>query len=152
MEGKGYDGETADNAILFVDRLVRDVPFRIQRLRVDNRYGKTFREYCRSTYGIEVIANEPYSPEQNGKIERFHKTLKREFFYRYCAYTDSLETLNYKYALWLPHYNYYRRHRGLGMNGLTPAQKLTMTMFKGTVNTLIINPQKVTGTLQQYIG
>ena len=36
------------------------------------------------------------------------------------------------------------------MKGLTPAQKLTITMFQGTVNTLIINPQKVTGTLQQY--
>src|SRR3989344_36239 len=114
------------------------------------RYDRGFKEYCLATYGIEVIANEPYSPEQNGKIERFHKTLKREFFYRYCSFTDSLETINYKYALWLKHYNYGRRHRGLGMKGLTPAQKLTMTMFQGAVNTLIINPQKVTGTLQYY--
>ena len=101
--------------------------------------------------GFKAVETTPTAAEQNGKIERFHKTLKREFFYRYCSFTDSLETINYKYALWLPHYNYYRRHRGLGMKGLTPAQKLTITMFKGTVNTLIINPQKVTGTLQQYI-
>jgi len=150
IDGKCYDRETADNAMKFVDRLVRSTPFKIQRIRVDNRYGRGFKDYCRKTYGIEVMANEPYSPQQNGKIERFHKTLKREFFYRYCSFTDSLETLNYKYARWLPHYNYYRRHRGLGMKGLTPAQKLTITMFQGTVNTLIINPQKVTGTLQQY--
>ena len=97
--GQCYDRETTDNAIRFVDELVPRSPFRIQRLRVDNRYGKRFREYCLATYGIEVIENEPYSPEQNGKIERFHKTLKREFFYRYCSFTDSLETLNYKYAL-----------------------------------------------------
>src|SRR3989344_1068393 len=150
IDGQCYDRETADNAKLFVDRLVRSVPFRIQRLRVDNRYGRGFKEYCQKTYGIEVITNEPYSPQQNGKIERFHKTLKREFFYRYCSFTDSLETINYKYALWLPHYNYYRRHQGLGMNGLTPAQKLSSLIFKETVNTLIINSQKVTGTLQYY--
>lgn len=149
-DGKCYDRETAENAKLFVDRLVKAVPFRIQRLRVDNRYGRGFREYCRTAYGIEVIENEPYSPEQNGKIERFHKTLKREFFYRYCSFTDSLELINYKYALWLKHYNYCRRHRGLGMNGLTPAQKLSSMIFKETVNTLILNPQKVTGTLQYY--
>lgn len=151
-DGKCYDRETAENAMTFVDRLVKAVPFRIQRLRVDNRYGKRFKEYCLAAYGIEVIANEPYSPEQNGKIERFHKTLKREFFYRYCSFTDSLEIINFKYALWLKHYNYHRRHRGLGMNGLTPTQKLAITMFQGTVNTLIINPQKVTGILQYYKG
>lgn len=149
-DGRCYDRETAENAMAFVDRLVRSVPFRIQRLRVDNRYGKEFKEYCLNTYGIEVIENEPYSPEQNGKIERFHKTLKRGFFYRYCSFTDSLEIINYKYALWLKHYNYYRRHRGLGMNGLTPAQKLSSMIFKEAVNTLILNPQKVTGTLQYY--
>lgn len=150
VDGRCFTQETAENAMAFVDRLVKAVPFRIERLRVDNRYGKRFREYCLVTHNIEVIENEPYSPEQNGKIERFHKTLKREFFYRHCSFTDSLEVLNYKYALWLKHYNYQRRHRGLGMNGLTPVQKLTMAMFQGTVNTLIINPQKVTGTLQYY--
>lgn len=150
-EGTCYDRETADNAMLFLDRLVRVVPFRIQRLRVDNRYGKKFRAYCLATYGIDVIENEPYSPEQNGKIERFHKTLKQEFFYRYCSFTDSLEAINYKYALWLKHYNYQRHHRGLGMNSLTPAQKLSSLTLQATVNILILNPQKVTGTLQQYI-
>ena len=149
-DGRCYDRETGENAILFVDRLVPSLPFPIKRLRVDNRYGKKFREYCLAAYGIEVVENEPYSPEQNGKIERFHKTLKREFFYRYCSFTDSLEILNYKYALWLTHYNYRRRHRGLGMNGLTPAQKLARTRLQGAVNILILNPQKVTGTLQQY--
>ena len=148
--GRCFERETADNAVIFVDELVRKVPFKIQRLRVDNRYGKKFREYCLKTYGIEVIENEPYSPEQNGKIERFHKTLKREFFYRSCSFTDSLEVLNLKYALWLAHYNYHRRHRGVGMNGLTPAQKLAMTALQESVNILILNPQKVTGILQQY--
>lgn len=148
--GQCYTTENAFNAMKFVDRLVQRVPFKIQRIRVDNRYGHKFREYCLKKYGIEVIQNDPYSPEQNGKIERFHKTLKREFFYRYCSFTDSIETINYKYALWLTHYNYHRRHRGLGMHGLTPVQKITQTLLQSTANELIINPQKVTGTLQSY--
>ena len=149
-KGRCYERETADNAILFLNELVRTVPYPIKRIRVDNRYGKKFREYCQNTYNIEVIANEPYTPEQNGKVERFHRTLKREFFYRYCSFSDSLETLNYKYSLWLTHYNYHRRHRGYGMGGRTPAQKLAQTLLQETANTFIINPQKVTGTLQQY--
>jgi len=117
---------------------------------VDNRYGKTFVKH-RNSLGIEVIENEPYSPEQNGKIKRFHKTLKREFFYRHRSYTDSLETLNYKYSQWLTYHNHQRRHVGLGMNGLTPAQKIASTLLKVTANTLILtNPQKATGTPQEY--
>jgi transposase len=149
-DGKCYNRETCDNAIKFVDRLVKTVSFKIKRIRVDNRYGKRFKEHCLKKYDIEVIENDPYSPEQNGKIERFHKTLKKEFFYRYCSFTDSLETINYKYALWLHYYNYHRRHRGLGMKGLTPAQKIAITLLQSTANELIINPQKVTGTLQSY--
>jgi hypothetical protein len=151
-DGKCYDRETCDNAIIFVDRLVASVPFRIKRIRVDNRYGKRFKEHCLTKHGIMVIENDPYSPEQNGKIERFHRTLKREFFYRYCSFTDSLETINYKYSLWLTHYNFKRRHRGLGMHGLTPAQKIAKTLLQETANQIIINSQKVTGTLQSYIN
>lgn len=150
IDGKCYDRETCENAIRFVDRMIPRLPFQVKRIRVDNRYGKKFKEHCLKRYGIEVIVNDPYSPEQNGKIERFHKTLKREFFYRYCSFTDSLEIINYKYALWLTYYNYHRRHRGLGMHGLTPVQKITQTLLHETVNQIIINPQKVTGTLQLY--
>ncbi|MFH1822217.1 MAG: integrase core domain-containing protein [Patescibacteria group bacterium] len=146
--GKLYTRETAENAIDFVKHLVKSVPFKIQRIRVDNRYGKEFREYCESI-GIEVIENEPYSPEQNGKIERFHKTLKREFFWKYCSYHDSIETMQYKYNQWQNYYNTRRRHGGYGMNRMTPQQKIASTLFLSLNN--INYPQKVTLTLQQYI-
>lgn len=149
--GKCYTGETADNAIRFVKELIPNVPFQIRRIRVDNRYGKKFKQYCELILGIEVIQNDPYSPKQNGKIERFHGTLKKNFFWRYCSFYDPLETLNYKYWQWLKYYNYERRHGGYGMDRQTPAQKISSTLFLTT--TLILNnyPQKVTGILQQYI-
>ena len=148
--GKCYDRETADNAIKFVTELIKRVSFKIQRIRVDNRYGKVFKEYCEEMLGIEVITNDPYTPQQNGKIERFHRTLKHNFFWVYCNYADDMDTLNYKYRLWLNYYNHQRRHGGYKMNRMTPSQKIASTMLFNTSNTLIYYPQKVTGTLQQY--
>lgn len=145
--GKLYNKEDADSAIDFVKHLVNNIPFRIQRIRVDNRYGKEFREYC-ELIGIEVIENEPYSPQQNGKIERFHKTLKREFFWKYCSYHDTLECMQYKYNQWQNYYNTKRRHGGYGMNRMTPQEKIVSTLFLSLNN--INYPQKVTLTMQQY--
>lgn len=146
--GKAYEGEeTAKRACEFVSELVKRAPFPIERIRVDNRYGKVLKEYCK-TVGIEVVTNDAYSPEQNGKIERFHKTLKRDFFWKVCHFTESVEEINYKYSLWLGQYNYNRRHGGFGMNRKTPAQKILFTWL----NTLSQDDsKKVTGSLQQYI-
>jgi transposase InsO family protein len=144
-----YDRETIENAILFVQELVNQSPFRIQRIRADNRYkSKRFIDFCNSL-GIEVIINEPYTPEQNGKIERFHKTLKRSFFWKYCSYYDSPEYLQLKLNSWVNFYNSKRKHYGFGMNGLTPDQKIASTLFY-SLNLLNNYPQKVTLILQQY--
>ena len=141
-----YTREDAKSAINFVKHLVKNVPFRIQRLRVDNRYGKNFEAFC-ELIGIEVIRNDAYTPEQNGKIERFHKTLKREFYWKYCSYHDSTVTLKYKYTLWQNYYNTQRKHGGLKMNRMTPREKIVSTLFLSLTN---LCPQKVTLTLQQY--
>ena len=145
---KLYKREDDDSAIDFVKHLVKNAPFRIQRIRVDNRYGKRFKKYCESI-GIEIIVNDPYTPKQNGKIERFHKTLKREFFWKYCSFHDSVELLQYKYNQWLNHYNTKRKHSGYGMNRMTPYQKIASTLFISLNN--INYPQNVTLTMQQYI-
>lgn len=148
--GKCYDRETALNAIKFVSELIKRVPFKIQAIRVDNRYGRLFKEYCENILGIEVIENDAYTPKQNGKIERFNRTLKYKFFWKYCSFSDSMDVLNFKYSLWLNYYNYERRHGGYGMNRMTPAQKIASTLLFETSNTLINYPQKVAGILQQY--
>ena len=96
-----------------------------------------------------VIVNNPYTPKQNGKIERFHKTLKREFFWKYCSFHDSIESMQYKYNQWLSYYNTKRRHGGYGMNRMTPYQKIASTLFLSLNN--INYPQNVTLTMQQYM-
>jgi len=144
---KVYEGTECDDlAIQYVKELIQKAPFLIERFRVDNHFGKKFREYCQSI-GIKVVYNDPYSPQQNGKVERYHKTSKQEFFWKHCAFGDSVDELNYKYSLYLGHYNYNRRHSGFGMNGLTPAQKIALSWL----NSLrFLELKKVTGILQQY--
>ncbi|MFH1482504.1 MAG: integrase core domain-containing protein [Patescibacteria group bacterium] len=145
-----YDRETIENAILFVADLVKNSPFRIQRIRADNRYkSKKFIDFCNSL-NIEIIINEPYMPEQNGKIERFHKTLKGSFFWKYCSFHDVDEYLQLKLSSWVNYYNSERKHYGYRMDGLTPNQKITSSLFY-SLNFLKFYPQqKVTSILQQY--
>jgi len=142
---KLYDTENAANGIDFVKHLIARAPFRIQRIRVDNRYGKELKAFCK-TVGIEVVTIRAYRPEENGKIERFHRTLKEQFFYG-CGFTDSINMLQYKLNQWVAYYNDDRKHYGYGMSGLTPRQKLASSLFHSLC---IIPTEKVTLTLQSY--
>ena len=102
--GRLYTRDDADSAIDFVKQLIRVAPFTVRRIRVDNRYGKRFKQYCESI-NVEVIVNDAYSPQQNGKIERFHRTVKHECFWRYCGYYDSDALIQMKLTQWLDYYN-----------------------------------------------
>lgn len=144
--GMMCDGDNASNAIKLIEYILKRAPFSIKRIRVDNRYGKTLRRYCESK-GIELIKNDPYAPTQNGKIERYHRTMKYRFFYGHCSFIDDVETLEYKLQLWLQYYNNKRKHTGLGMNKLTPREKIVKVMFQELGNTCT---KKVTLTLQPY--
>lgn len=140
--GRAYDTEDDQNAMDFVTELVAHTTFPIREIKVDNRYGKDFKQYCEQVLGISVHYNDPYSPQQNGKIERYHKTLKHEFYYKYIAFTDNFDTINYKYRLWQGHYNTKRRHYGYGMDGLTPEQKLQQVNLHAQANHIINRLEK----------
>jgi hypothetical protein len=144
--GKMYTRETAANAIDFIKYLIAHAPFRIKRIRIDNRSKNSIKAFC-DTIGIEVIVNDAYTPEQNGKVERFHRTIKHKFFYG-CGYYDDINLIDYRLQQWLAFYNEKRRHGGYGMNRLTPIQKLASSLF----NSLYIMPvEKVTLTMQSYM-
>jgi transposase InsO family protein len=149
--GKCYAGAESDElAIQYISELVDKVPFRIQKIRVDNRYGKKFEKFCNSI-SIEVHRNDPYKPQQNGKIERFHGTSKREFFHK-IPWNILLDELNYQFRLWLYDYNHKRKHGGYGMNRLTPVEKLMESYTDLTLRYIETYPiQNVTGIMQQHI-
>jgi len=77
-----------------------------------------------SIEGIEHTTTKAYHPQTNGICERFHKTMKNEFFetaMRKKIYT-SLDTLQGDLDDWLLHYNYERPHSGKYCYGKTPMQ------------------------------
>jgi len=65
----------------------------------------------------------PHCPWQNGKVERFNRTLQVEWAYRqvFLTNTDRANAL----APWLKFYNTQRRHTALG--GLPPTSRLSPT-------------------------
>jgi transposase InsO family protein len=140
------DQDNTRNAIRLIEKILGRSPFPIKRIRVDNRYGKLLGRYCESR-GIELIENDAYAPTQNGKIERYHKTLKQRFFYAKCSFLDDTETLEYKLQLWIGYYNEKKKHTGLGMNKLTPREKIIKVYWQKLAE---VETKKVTLTLQSY--
>lgn len=75
---------------------------------------------------IDHSKTKAYSPQTNGICERFHKTIKSEFYdiaLRKKIYS-SLEELQKDLDLWLFHYNEQRPHSGKFCYGKTPMETL----------------------------
>lgn len=94
---------------------------RVERLMTDNAWAYRFslRELC-TIRGIRQVFIRPHCPWQNGKVERFNRTLQTEWAYRQPFATNDDRTA----ALdpWLKHYNTERRHSALG--GKPPLSRL----------------------------
>jgi transposase InsO family protein len=122
----GYEKPNAENTLDFLKKVLVRFPGNIQKIRTDQ--GREFialqvKDFFQNR-GIIHRANTPYCPEENGKIERFHRTLNEKAITRGFSPRDSLETMQYKLNLFLHYYNYRKKHRGLGMNGKTPMERL----------------------------
>ena len=71
-----------------------------------------FDRICREN-GIRHLLTAPHSPTTTGKVERFHKTLRKEFISgRIFA---SLEEAQAELDVWVDFYNTERPHQGIGM-------------------------------------
>jgi transposase InsO family protein len=97
---------------------------RIERVMTDNHFS-----YRRSHDMAAAIATltarhvfiRPHCPWQNGKVERFNRTLQIEWAYRQVFLTNAARTD--ALAPWLEFYNTGRRHSAIG--GLPPISRLT---------------------------
>lgn len=96
----------------------------VERLMTDNAwaYRWSLRQVC-AEYGIAQKFIRPHCPWQNGKVERFNRTLATEWAYAraYNSNDQRIEALD----LWLSYYNAERAHAALG--GLSPLQRLSPT-------------------------
>ena len=86
---------------------------RVERLMTDNAwaYKHSLRTVCQQ-HEIRQVFIRPHCPWQNGKVERFNRTLQTEWAYRQPFVTNDERTA--ALAPWLEHYNTRRRHSALG--------------------------------------
>jgi transposase InsO family protein len=107
---------------LVLQRAVERFPEARPRVISDNGpqfVAKDFKEFIR-VRGMSHVRTSPYYPESNGKLERWHKSLKHE-----CVRPQSplcLEDAERIVAGFVDHYNTRRLHSAIGY--VTPATKL----------------------------
>ena len=120
-----YYGNRSDQAADFLRRMVMQAPFPIHTVRTDN--GSEFKKHFTTTcqeLGINIIRNPVHHPTSNGKVERLHRTIEEECFWRVQAKPDDLDYARYWLSRYLGWYNTKRRHGGYGMSGRTPQQRI----------------------------
>jgi transposase InsO family protein len=96
---------------------------RIERLITDNhmsyKLSRDMREAV-AAVGARHLFIKPHCPWQNGKVERFNRTMATEWAYRQ-PFTNNDQRAA-ALAPWLEHYNTVRRHSAL--EGLPPVSRL----------------------------
>jgi len=141
---KLFESCDQDSAIAFLHYVIARAPFIIRAIRTDcgREWSTRFSIAC-ALAGIEHIRNEPYHPEHNGKIEKFHDGLKYRCFYVYLHPSDCIEQQNGDLQQWLVWYNYHKIHLGLGMEKKTPAQVVCEALLSETPCVrLMLQPNK----------
>lgn len=115
-----YPRRTAANTLLFLERVIEELPFPVQCIQTDR--GREFLAYPVQhrlrEYAIRFRPVKPASPHLNGKVERSQRTDLEEF--------DAIEDLraadlDARLSDWQDHYNHFRPHGSLA--GLTPWEK-----------------------------
>lgn len=99
---------------------------RIERVMTDNafayRHGRAFINAV-AALGAKQVFIKPHCPWQNGKVERFNRTLQNEWAYRHVFLSN--QARRDALAPWLNTYNTERRHSALG--ALPPTSRLSPT-------------------------
>jgi transposase InsO family protein len=113
-----HDDERAGTVTAFTGRAIEwfaSHAIRVHRLMTDNAWSYTHNRSLAELLDhneIRHLVTRPYRPQTNGKIERFHQTMAREWGYGvvYASHADRQRALPY----WLDHYNERRAHSALG--------------------------------------
>jgi transposase InsO family protein len=113
-----HTDERAHTVTAFVERALRFFEghgITARRLMTDNAFAyvknRSLHELLQMR-GIHHLRTQPYRPRTNGKVERFHQTMAREWAYG-LAYRSHRHR-NRALPDWLDHYNERRPHSSLG--------------------------------------
>tara|TARA_B100000678_G_C18076839_1_gene449029 strand:- start:275 stop:742 length:468 start_codon:yes stop_codon:yes gene_type:complete len=105
-----FNRRSAANTLIFIDKVIEEMPFPIQRIQTD-RGTEFFAEKVQRKlmdYGIKFRPNKPGSPHLNGKVERSQRTDKEEFYSTVNLNLDELK--NETLPEWQHYYNWQRAH------------------------------------------
>lgn len=134
-----YSERSNHYSVTFLDYIINKFPFKIKRISTDNdtvftnRYSGELRTHplkmprvhpfslkCKEMK-IKHKLNRPACPQQNGKVERSHRTDSEEFYRLHKNY-KTIEYLAKERRKYDELFNNHRPH--MGLKGLTPLQKL----------------------------
>ncbi len=113
-----HPDEKADTVTAFVTRALAFYSqhgITASRLMTDNAYSYVLNRSLRellAQHGINHRRTQPYRPRTNGKVERFHQTMAREWAYGLEYRTDRHRAQALPH--WLHHYNTSRPHSAIG--------------------------------------
>ncbi|MCD6114996.1 transposase family protein [bacterium] len=146
-----FDDISTFNALRFLKKLVKIAPFRVRAVKTDNGscFTNRYTGYLRSSdplnprlhpfdllcqeLGIIHYLIDPGKPQQNGKVERSHRTDQEQFYDR-TTFKNKRE-LKQKLEIWNEEYNNLEH---CSLNGKTPNE-----MIQLLTNHVIQEPTKV---------
>lgn len=103
------------HSVQFLKKVEDYFPFKLKCIQTDNgsEFGKWFTDHC----GTKHRHNHPRSPNENGHLERFNRTIQEEMpKHNLCIFIKD------DVSAFLEHYNKKRMHMGIKFK--TPAQML----------------------------
>lgn len=121
-----HTDERAQTVVAFLERALTfftEHGIQVRRVMTDNAFAyihsRAVRELLRR-HGIRHLRTKPHRPRTNGKVERFHQTMAREWAYGlvYRSHHERAAALPH----WLCHYNHTRPHSSLG--GRSPISRV----------------------------
>ena len=117
---------TAGTAADFLEDLLDRFPIRIRAIQVDggSEFMADFEETC-ARNAIPIFVLPPRSPKLNGRVERFNRTSREEFWQCYDGDLD-LASVGAALRAWEDEYNHRRPHQALQMQ--TPSAYLQSHM------------------------
>ena len=122
------EDERQQSAVQFLERVIAHFAqrgVRVQRVMTDN--GPAYRSHAFAAackrLGLRHLYTRPYTPQTNGKAERFIQTALREW--AYAATYQSSPQRREALGAWLHHYNWHRPHTALG--GKPPITRLQLS-------------------------
>jgi transposase InsO family protein len=123
---KVYSSLTQEKTLDFVKDLLieakkKGIAIKLIQSDKGHEFQARFEEYLKSLK-IRIQHTLIYTPDQNGVVERSHRTDEEEFYQETEIDYSDLEDVNNKLKIWLEYYNTKRLH--FSLNYLTPEEYL----------------------------